>query len=229
MSRHLTAVLVALLGMAGMGKARADSILVAVGATGTGSLGSHNFVNAPFTIFALSSTDVVVNPVLDPAGTPHPELFALPSFAAVVQVGGIGTARFDSASLNFVNQSTFTAGFTALSTRSIPLPPLPFDVLNVTSVFFADYTFTPTDLVFGTASINPGVRFPTIFGDFVLRSVDPSSGRFQAVVRSGSITLPEVGLLIPEPSSLSLFGLSALGVAWYSRRRVERRKAPTAC
>src|SRR5262245_37704814 len=180
-----TVVLGALIGLVAFGKAQAEPITYTFSATGSGSLGPNPFSNASVTLTATSDSSMVT--------MEEPGLFVVPNLTATVSVSGLGAAAFTIPTSTFDNQATSAAGINGLS---FVFP----DILDLLNPALATYDLTTSiGPLTGPALFNPGRRFPTTSGDFVLNSVS-SNVTFQAI-------------LVPEPSSLALLGLGTAALA----------------
>lgn len=185
------AVLVLL--VVGVTPAQAELITFTFSGTASGSLGSQSFTNAQFTITSTADTDQVA--LLAPG------VLFVPNSVATVTVFGLGTGTFTIPTTTVDNQN--------LSRVGIAAPVQNQAILFEDNPAFATYDLTtPIGPLAGPAVFNPFIaRFATTAGDFSLTAVPSVS--FQATGTQA----------VPEPASLTLAGIAALGLLGYSWRQ----------
>ena len=181
-------------------RAEATPITYIETVTASGSIGPLGFQSDLITITATADTTGITSPN---AGE-----LAVNNLSATVNVAGVGTFGFTSPTNTFDFQTgTGTAGENS-GTTGVPGS----DILDVASAVFTTYDLaTSLGPVSGEPVFSSGVVFPTTpFGDF--------AGGFAIDSTTGNATFQAI-LATPEPSSLILCGLGALGLAWAARRR----------
>ncbi len=172
--------------------ARAELITYTFSGTGSGSLGSQSFTDTLFTITSTADTSQVTNS--------SPGIFRVPDLTANVTVSGIGTGTFTITTINVSNQNVSRVG--------ISDPNQNMAILFVDNPAVATYDLTTAiGPLTGPTAFNPGATFATTAGDFSLTVVP--SATFQATV----------GQAIPEPATLTLIGIGALGLLGHAWRR----------
>jgi hypothetical protein len=185
------AVVVGLCGCALAGTGRAESITYTLQFTAAGSLGS--FANAQVTFTGKGDTANVMNF----GGV----FFAIDVTTATVTVAGLGTATFtDSISINNFQ----SAGFVGWNDNLVG------DMGDVINGVFATYDLkTSIGPVAGSVSagtfVAPPFSYPTSLGSLTFTSFG-DTGTFTATA-------------IPEPASLTLLGIGAVGLIGYGWRR----------
>jgi hypothetical protein len=181
------ATLALLLG--GAGRAVAMPIVYTDQATASGTLGSTPFTNALVTVTFTGDTNTVTG------GVPF---FTNTVGVAQVTVAGIGTATFTNPMETFDNQTQQFAGIADISGS-------PVSVLDTQNAAFATYDLKSFIGPFtGPVFFNAGHTFPTTAGGFTLQSVLNNTSTFTATAPAAAV---------PEPTSLALFGVGALGLA----------------
>ena len=178
--------------------AHAGSVTYTAQTNGTGTLGQTAFNNAQITITYTGNTDDI-----NSAG----QVFQISKGKATVTVAGIGTATFTDpmavTDVQFQNQG----GITDLSNQS--------DVLNVLNSAFGSYQLnTSIGPISGTALNESDISFPTSRGGLLI-GLTGENASFTAAVAAGPI--------VPEPTTITLFGVAFLGMAcrgWQSTRKV---------
>jgi hypothetical protein len=152
------AVVACLCGCALPRTGRAGMITYTETATGSGSLGTHNFTDAMVTITGTGDTANITSPF---SGT-----FELSITTVKVTVAGIGTATFTDSVEVADTQHASIAGFIDITH--------PRDILGTNNSIFATYDLkTAIGPVSGPADASGvGIDFPTTLGNFVLTSVE---------------------------------------------------------
>jgi MYXO-CTERM domain-containing protein len=208
--RLIAAATVLALTVGTMGRARADEIDVIATGIGTGSLGGSRFVDAAFTITAISDTTRVV-----PIGSGGLDVGADNS-VVTISVGSVSATVMDP-TIIFNLRGSSAAGIASGTTSS---PGVAVEAVHNTA--FASYDLLSSiGPLTGTAFTgNPPPLLNTTLGAFTLGSVVADSGTIQVVVESSTI---------PEPASLTsatLVALAGLGGYFWHRRR-PGKSAPT--
>jgi hypothetical protein len=207
MKRLSCLAVVACLGICALGgTARADLITYTETATVTGSLGGTSFTNALVTITGTGDTAKV---------TGSSPIFTNP-VTATLTVHGIGPGGSDVT-------TTFTDTIQVADNQKIGFgnPAAGFGDLtsNLALVFTNNSVFQTYDL---KTSIAPqsgaqdtgGGSFSTNLGSFVIDSL--GNGTFGATLATPAV---------PEPASLTLLGLGAVGMMGYAWRRRRQQAA----
>jgi hypothetical protein len=134
---------------------------------------------------------------------------------------------------NTLDFSTYTPAFTLLQFN------VPLNLANITSFTFGNASFgtftassyvvttsTATNvsfLIYGT--FDPGTNFPGTKQDLTPTSLNIGFTKAgTAVSASGTLSSPPVGLAVPEPASMTLAGLGALGLAFGAYRRRQQQQ-----
>jgi PEP-CTERM motif len=194
-STHLYSALVAAATIVVIGNAqsaKADVITYIFSGTGNGRLGANFFTNAPFTL-TTSADPAQVTDLLPP-------VLKVSDYSASVSITGIGNATFTTnfQTLHFNNPNASESGVGLFLYYQGP------KLIFMQGAAFLPYTLTTSfGPQVGNSTFSANL-FPTTAGDFLLTAV--SSGSFQAVLQT-----------VPEPATLSLFGL--LGVVMVIQRR----------
>src|SRR5438128_1011944 len=111
-------------------EAESAPIICAFIGTGSGSVGSSTFAEAPFTIQLFGDTDDVFL-----YGSPYFAIWDLDGSSSVIDIAGIGTAAFTTSKRVFVNQNYAVGGFSQGGVNGD-------DLLNIQDTSFADYDLT---------------------------------------------------------------------------------------
>ena len=184
------AALALLLG--GTGQARAAFFTYTESATASGSLAGTPFTNALVTMTATADTNNVTQ---SPLGT-----YQLTVATMTVTVDGFPTATFTDAMEVYVTQPGEFAGTDDTTARQT--------VLANTNTAFLTYDLTSAISKSGAPFIHSGEAFPTTAGAFVLNSTG-----------TATFTAGPAATAAPEPASLTLLGIGALGLLGYGWRR----------
>jgi hypothetical protein len=175
--------------------AGAETITYTFTATGSGSLGANTFTDATFAITSTADTSQIAS---------TGEGFSAPDLTTTISVSGLGTAMFTDPTTDIDNQGLGKVGIS----DSVPGVALLFESNDA----FLSYDLaTPIGPLTGSTDFNSGVHFVTTAGDFSL--TDVSTATFRAITAQA----------VPEPSSLSLFGVGTAilgGWLWRKRRHV---------
>jgi hypothetical protein len=189
------AVVACLLGCVLTGWASAGSVTYTIEqGTVSGFLGSSSFTDVQVTLTFTGDTANVIHPA---AG-----IFGNLVGTGTVNVAGIGTATFTD-SVGVVDNQRVKGTVISDFTNHL-------SILGTVNDVFATYDLkTSIGPVSGTSSGNPGRSYNTNLGALTFDSFGPTS-TFTATV-------------IPEPASLTLFGIGAvvglLGYGWRQRKR----------
>jgi hypothetical protein len=188
---RITAVLLAILLAPSLG--RAEMITYTFSGTGSGKLGTNSFSDASFVLTAFAdTTNVTHNAQL---------VYQVPNSSVTIFVSGLNSATFTIPTTTFDNQNNPHAG---ISDPHFDSP------LVVADPAFAHYDLT-TDFgpVTATPSILPGMPFATTAGDFSFTSIS-GDVFFQASTQTSAV---------PEPASLTMLAIGAVGLMTYAWRR----------
>jgi len=180
--------------------AKADVITYIFSGTGSGRLGANFFTNAPFTLTASA----------DPAQVTYllPPVLKVSDYSTSVSITGIGNATFTTnfQTLHFNNPNASESGVGLSLYYQGP------NLIFMQGAALRPYTLTTS---FGPQAGNSTFSanlFPTTAGDFLLTAV--SSGSFQAILQT-----------VPEPATLSLFGLLSIVLVIQRRRSLRKNGA----
>ncbi len=203
LSNHSRVFVPAILGpsLAEAGGAQADFVTYTITTSGSGSLGSQVFTNAPLSLSFVGDTANVVNV--------QPNVFYNSLGRATVTIVGLGTATFTGPIAVYSYQPGAAVGFfngSSFSSRDNTL-----GILNLTSSAFVRYDLMTS---FGPAAGSGFTSFTTAGfatdrGAFVLPP--PGSGTFTASLSA-----------VPEPGSIVMLSTGAFGLIRYGWRRRHR-------
>jgi PEP-CTERM motif len=183
--------------LGGSGRAGAAYVQYTETSSASGTFGGTAFTDAPITIIGFGDTTQIVSP--------SPGIFNLSLFANSVFVGGFATASFELDDIQMaVNQNTAEAGFLFGQSENLLLG------LGVRGLSGYDLGF-PAGPFVGVPLFQAGPSLATTAGALVFSSF---SDEVTLTASAGP------GPSVPEPSSLTLFGLGVVCLTAYARRTV---------
>ncbi len=207
--KGLLGVAAGVLLLAGATAAKADTMQYTFQGIGTGTLGSTSFTEASFTITVLADRQLI---------TAGGGIFSVNSTLATISIAGFSVTTFVTATRVFSNEKLSVAGFSRAGRRGQ-------DLVDIANAAFATYNLT--------TSFGP-VFVAVPFAVYQFQNVATTAGllsfssirdvTFQAV-RLGKTMIPGRPLMpVPEPGTLTLVALGALGMGVFRRRFSARRR-----
>jgi hypothetical protein len=172
-------LIAAVLALSLAGVASADPIRFVYTGTGSGSLNGTNFSGAAFTITALGDT---ADRQSFSSG------FFIDHTSAMIEIAGVGTVAFVTATRTFMNNASMVLGFSRAGTGGADLYNGPFQTTGTTWDMLSDFstsgtfgllqwTFTNVDTTGGVLAFLSNEGAPGTFSATLIRDV-PEPGTF---------------------------------------------------
>jgi hypothetical protein len=194
--KHVTVASLALL--IGASFAGASTITFTESATASGSLGS-----SPFTGALVTLTGDTANLTQQTPG-----FFRLLGLGISIDIAGLGAANLSGGAVfSCKNNLCISTPPRPNAAAGFAVSPIGLDILDIINPAFNNYDLTTAiGPITDTSLINAGVGFQTDRGVFTINSAGPAT--FTATL----------GTATPEPSTLALFGLGLVSLAFKLRK-----------